>query len=566
MSSPRILVLGASAAGLKAAVRARRLLPGASITVVDRREVVSFGACGLPAYLGGDVDEVDALRRTGWGALRDAAFFRTVKGIEVMTGWRALAIDRDAHAVMVERADGPPGEGSGRHMLLYDKLVYALGAAPRTPEGVEPGGAIGHLTAPEEATALREALQTGAVASCVVLGGGALGTETAAVLADVWGCEVTLLEQADHVLPSRLDPELASVVAASVRRAGVDVRTGVAVTGARTDADGRARVALATGEELVADRALVALGAVPRTRLARAAGLAVGDLGGLVVDAHLRTVDPDILGAGDCLELVHHVSGEIVRHPLGSLANRQGRVVGDVLAGLPSEFPAVIGSSAVPILDLHVASTGLTARAAEGAGFAVETVRGAFHDRTDFHPERQNVYFTLVFERGSERLLGLQGVGPGEVVKRVDVFAALLRADAGLDDLLDTEWCYAPRYNSPLDPLQQLAATARNLDHCRLGQTPVAEDGGAAGRLILDVRSAEEFAAQQPPSPPGAVNIPLEELRDRAGEVPAERPVLVLCARGPRSFEAARILQERGCGDVVYLAGGVHLQHDAAAG
>ncbi len=568
MDAPRILVLGASAAGLKAAARARRLLPDAHVTVVDQREVVSFGACGLPYFLGGEIERLDALRETGWGAVRDATFFRTVKGVDLQTGWRVLAIDRDARAVTVERADAPRrGDGSERTMLMYDRLVYALGARPRLPAGVEPGPAVTGLSTPEEAAALRDGLQWGAVGSCLILGGGCVGLETAVALTDLWGCEVTILEAAPSLLPELLDPEMAALVTARLEAAGVTVRTGVAVAAARTAADGRAEVTVAGdhGEEtLRADRAVTALGVEPRTELARASGLAVGDLGGLVVDAHLQTSDPDILGAGDCLELVHHVSGEICRAPLGSLANRQGRVVGDVLAGLDSEFSAVAGSVAVKVLDLNVAATGLTGAAAREAGFDVAVTWGAFHDRTHFYPARENIYLELVSERGSDRLLGLQAVGLGDVVKRVDVFTALLRADGGLDDLLDTEWCYAPPYNAPLDPLQSLAATARNVALCGVGQAPAA--AAAEGRLVLDVRTRAEFAAAGLPAPPGARNIPLEELRDRAAEVPVDQPVLVICARGPRSFEAARILQERGCDDVVYLAGGVHMRGAGTGG
>ena len=567
MDAPRILVLGASAAGLKAAARARRLLPGAHVTVVDQREVVSFGACGLPYFLAGEIERVDALRETGWGAVRDAAFFRTIKGIDLQTGWRVLAIDRDAKAVTVERADAPRrGDGSERTMLMYDRLVYALGARPRLTAGVVPGPAVTTLSTPEEATALRGGLQTGAVGSCLVLGGGCVGLETAVALTDLWGCQATILEAAPSLLPDLLDPDMAALVATRLQEAGVRVRTGASVASAETADDGGATVTLAGDadvETLRADRAVAALGVEPRTELARACGLAVGELGGLVVDAHLRTSDPDILGAGDCLELVHHVSGEICRVPLGSLANRQGRVAGDVLAGLDSEVPAVVGSVAVKVLDLNVAATGLTEAAARAAGFDVDVAWGAFHDRTHFHPARENIFLKLVTERGSDRLLGLQAAGPGDVVKRVDVFAALLRADAGLDELLDTEWCYAPPYNAPLDPLQSLAATARNAALCGVGQAPAA--AAAGDRLVLDVRTREECASGELPAPPGATNIPLEELRERAAEVPPDRPVLVVCARGPRSFEAARILQERGCGDVVYLAGGVHL-HAAGGG
>lgn len=550
MSLPRILVLGAGAAGLKAAARARRLLPSAAITVVDRNEDLLPGADLLPLFLSGEVERLETLLETSYQMRCDAEFFRRVKDLDMMTGWRAVALDRDAHAVTVEK----PASGR-RTMVMYDLLVYALGARQRVPSGFALGQAVLTMTAPAAAR-LRSELQAGAVASCLVVGGGCTGVQTAAALADLWACEVTLLESADRLLPRLLDAQMSRLVAAELERAGVRVRTGCAATAARTEA-GRALVA-AGAQSMTADRAVLALGSAPRAELARAAGLAVGDGGGLLVDANLRTSDPCILAVGDCLELVHHTSGELCRLPLGSLAARQGRVAGDVLAGRPSEFNAVVGSAAVKVMGLNVAATGLSAAAARAAELEPLVTWGAFSDRLQAHPEQALIYLQLVHEAGSGRLLGLQAVGPGEVVKRVDVFAALLRQDADLADLLDVECCGAPPYNAPLDPLNELAAIALNCQDGSLAQVP--PDGSQPGRLVLDVRTAAELASPGAARWPEAVNIPLAELRARAGELPAGRPLLVVCAKGSRSAEAARILQERGFADVVYLAGGLAMR------
>jgi NADPH-dependent 2,4-dienoyl-CoA reductase/sulfur reductase-like enzyme/rhodanese-related sulfurtransferase len=551
MTGPRILILGASGAGLKAAARARRLLPRAHVTVVDERQFVSFGACGLPYFLSGEIDRLDALRETAYGTVRDADFFRRHRDIELLTGRRILAIDRDARAVTVEDT-----ASDSRTMLMYDQLVYALGATPLVPEGIELGPAVTTVSTPEAAAALRRGLETGAVTSCVVIGGGFVGLETAIALSDLWGCEVTVLERDGHLLPRMLDADMARLVRAALERAGVAVRTGAAVAAARTE-EGRARVELAGGDTLAADRAVVALGVAPRTGLARAAGLVVGEEGGLMVDANLRTTDPFILAAGDCIELVNHVSGEICRFPLGSLANRQGRVVGDVLAGRDTEFPAVMGSCALKVGDVDVAATGLGEEAARRAGLEPAVAWGAFGSNTHFYPEHERVYLKLVYEAGSDRLLGLQAVGPGDVVKRVDVFATLLRMDADLADLLDAEWCYSPPFNAPLDALHGLAAAALNARESGIAQA--APFAALPERVLLDVRTAAEFAAA-PPRAAGAVNIPLDELRDRCRELDPGRPVLVACAKGPRSFEAARVLQDRGFTDVVYLAGGFEME------
>lgn len=559
MPELHILVLGAGSAGLKAAARARRRLPQASVTVIERQPELCRSTCGLLAYLAGDVESLSVLQQTSYGARRDNAFFQRTKDLDILTGWRIVALDRDERAVTIERT----ADGSERTMLMYDKLVYALGARPLVPPSVELGPAVMTVTAPEPVQRLRDGLESGAITSAAVLGGGCAGVEVAAALTDLWGCEVTLLEAEDRLLPRLLDQELSRLVAAELARAGVQVRTGCAVLAAGT-VDARAVVTTSTGP-LAFDAAVAALGRVPRTELARSAGLVVGSLGGLVVDANLRTSDPDVLAVGDCIELVHHTSGEICRLPLGSLASRQGRIAGDVLAGDGTEFPAVVGSQALRVLGLNVAATGLTAAAAQAAGLDPVTVWGSFDDRSHFHPDRALIHLALVYESGSDRLLGLQAVGAGDVVKRVDVFASLLRQDADLADILDAEFCFSPPYNAPLDPLHDLAAAALNARASGLHQALIDTAAAASERLVLDVRTEAEFAASGAVAPPGTLNIPVAELRDRATEIPSARPLLVACAKGSRSCEAARILQEHGFADIVYLAGGFALYGEGRA-
>jgi NADPH-dependent 2,4-dienoyl-CoA reductase/sulfur reductase-like enzyme/rhodanese-related sulfurtransferase len=550
VSQQRILVLGAGAAGLKAAARARRLLPAAAITVIDRSDLVGYGACGLPYVLSGELSSLDDLRRTSYGTLRDAAWFAATRDIEVLTGCEVVAIDRDKRAVTVQReSDG------ARTMHMYDQLVYALGSDPVVPDGVVLGGAVCLGNAPAAVADLRCGLEQGQITSALVLGGGLVGLEAAAAMADLWGCEVTVLEAADRLLPRALDADMARLVDAHLSRRGLAVRLNARVVGA-SEQDGHAVVTLEGGERLTADRAIVALGSTPCTALARAAGLALGDQGCLIVDANLRTSDPDILAAGDCIALVHHVTGELLHLPMGSLASRQGRVVGDVLAGLPSGFPAVVGSVAVRLLDLNVAATGLSEAAAAAAGLDVAVAWGAFDDRSGFHPDRQRIYLKVVHEAGCGRLVGLQAVGAGDVAKRVDVFAGLLRQDATLQDVLDVEWCYAPPFNAALDPLHGLAAAALNTCGNAVRQQPPL--CSLAGLEVVDVRTADEFNALDPAAVPGSLNIPLEELRHRLDELPPG-DVVVVCAKGPRSVEAARVVAERQGRAVRYLAGGVDL-------
>lgn len=550
----RIVVIGASAAGLKAAARARRLLPEASIVVLDERASISYAACGLPYYLSGDIQRLEALREMPFGVMRDEAYFAQVKGVEVRTGVRARRLDREARTV--EAVASATGETV---TLPYDDLVLATGAGPVLPPGVVAGGAVGTLLTLEDAETLRRGLETGRVGSAVVVGAGLIGCETALALCDLWGCRVTLVEAADRVLPQMLDREMGDLVAGELARAGVEVVTGARATRVVT-VDGRAAVTIQTGgaaRELDADRAVVAVGVAPRVDLARDAGLAIGPGGGLLVDDRLRAGDPHIHAAGDCIEAAHRVTGRPALMPYGSLANRQGRVVGDNLAGRDTRLPPAVGAACVKIAGWNVAVAGLSEAAAHTAGLTPRAVWGTFLDRPHYYPEHAALFMKLVYEAGGGRLLGLQAVGPGDAVKRADVFAALLQRDGRLEDLLDLEFCYAPPYNGPLDPLHSLGGIALGIEREGLAALPPSAD--LDGRAVIDLRSPDEIAGGVA-SPPGALNIPIMELRARAAELPADRALLLACAMGPRSAEAARWLLGQGRRDVAFLGGGVRMR------
>lgn len=571
----RIVVIGASAAGLKAAARARRLLPNAEIVVLDAREFISYGACGLPFYLSGDLDDVERLRETQWQAVRDAEFFAQAKGLDVRCGQRATGLDLAARTVAVT----PVRSGSAA-TVAYDRLVIATGAAPRLVGGIELGDAVTCFHVAEESLPLRRGLETGQIGSAAVVGGGFVGVEVAVALADMWGCEVTLLEAEERLLPHLLDADMARLVAAELNRHGVATKTGAPVAAAGTR-DGHAEVT-AGGQTVTADRAVIALGVVPQVAFAAAAGLVLGTSGALAVDEQLRTSDPHVFAAGDCVEVIHRLTGQPCYVPLGSLANRQGRVVGDNLAAdaaarsqatgavdgekrqaatVPSSnFGPVVGSACLKVFDLNVAATGLSETAAGHAGLSARALWGTFYDVAHYYPEPRTLYLKIVYEAGTCRLLGLQAVGAGEAVKRVDVFASLLQRDGRLHDLLDLEFCYAPPYNAALDPLHGLGCAALNREEGGvIGVTPYA---AAEGRTVIDVRSADEAGAN-PWNSTEVLHIPSEQLRARVAEIPTDRPLLIVCEKGPRSAELARWLLAQGHRDVIYLAGGMALRSQA---
>ncbi len=559
----RIVVIGASAAGLRAAARAGRLMPGAKITVLDRTDRISVSACGLPYFLSGDVGSPAELRSTPYGVLRDAAFFAAVKGLDVKTGMEVEAIDPEAKTVRGrDTSSGEPFE------LSWDALVLATGSDPIAPAGFDNRSTRMHyLRSIDEVRRMRADLEQGRVGSVVVAGGGFIGCEAAEAYGSMWGAEVTLVEAAPQVLPRMLDPEMAAPVQAHLRENGVTLHLGHSVL-RLAESDEVMQVELENGGgTLSADAVVCALGVRPAAGFAAAAGLETGPCGGLVVDRGMATSRPGIYAAGDCVELIHHLTGRPVYLPLGSLANRQGRLIGNRLAGREELSAPVLGSAVVKVFDITAASTGLSQAAARAAGIDARAAWGSFEDRPAYYPDSSGMHLKLIYEAQTLRILGLQAVGLGEVVREVDVLAGLLQRGGVVKDLLDLEFAYSPPYANALDPLHQLAALALNNEEDGIRFLPpqvVPGDPQLEGRLVVDVREDEERESADPGFA-DSIHLPFTELRARIAELPANKPLLVVCAKGLRSHEAARFLRHAGWDDVVYLGGGAQLRRPQLA-
>ncbi len=543
----RIVIVGASAAGLRAAARARRRLPDAKILVIDRGSYISYGACGMPYFVSGDIPNVNKLRETPYGLIRDPDFFKTAKGVEVITEIRVERIDRDARKVFCTSVR--TGEASE---YSYDKLVLATGSSPVILPGVHiDGKRILTFKNLEDAITIRKSLETGKIEKVGIIGGGFIGCELAETFGALWGAKVVLIDAAPTILPSILDTEMASAVEAYLKSEGVEIHTNCPLEGI-TESEGAVSIKTAQVTFEV-DCAVVAVGVKPNSKLAADCGLAVGKTGGIIVDDRMATGDPDIYAAGDCVEVRHLISGKSLHLPLGSLANRQGRVIGSNLGGGNDRFGPVVGSAAVKIFDMNVAATGLTETSALNTGFTVGCAWGTFTDRAEYYPESQNVHLKLVFDSGSGRLLGLQGYGKGEVVKRVDVFAALLKREGHLEDLLDAEFAYAPPYAPAVDPLYSLGCAARNA--MLEGLQPVSPAIRCDDRVIIDVRQAHETESKPLPEK-DTLNIPFPEMRDKWETIPKDRPIICICSKGVRSAESVRFLKDRGFSNIVYVGGG----------
>lgn len=541
----RVVVVGASAAGLRCACRLARLRPEWEIVVVERRETFSWAACGLPYVLSGDIDEIDRLRRTQDGALRDAAYFERVKGVTVLTHHEAFALDHERRTLRL-------CVGAEERDISYDELVVATGARPRRlPEQPDHPRVVSFHT-PEDLAALHLGLTRGEIGRVVLVGAGLVGCELAEGFRSLWGCEVTLIEAAEQVLPGVLDGETGQVVARTMERHGVRLKLGKAVSGLEPSDSG---VDVFAGDERIeGDIVVVAAGVEPVVGLARRAGAAIGTSGALRVDARLATSLPHVWAVGDCVEVRHAVTGEGAHLALGSIANRQGRCLANVLAGREDRFPAVAGSVAVRAFDCNVAAVGITRAEAERRGLAADSAWVVGHDAAHYWPEAKELLLHLVYERGTGRVLGLQGVGAGEVAKRIDVAAQVIGRGGTLDDLGNVEHAYAPPYAPALDPLAVAAFVAQNQED---GIVAVRPSAGLEGGNVLDVRHAEESEAR-PVEASGVVCAPLEDLRLELHRL-GEDPLLVVCERGTRSAEAVRWLRSRGV-VASYLGGGLRLR------
>lgn len=552
----KVVVVGGVAAGPKTASRILRMRPDADVTIIEKGQFLSYAGCGLPYYVSGVVKEQKELMSTPVGVVRDPVFFSKVKNVHVRNGTEALVVDREKKRVGV----APTGAAEPQDWLAYDKLVLCTGARPVRPPipGADKRG-VHALHEVEDAEGIKSMLAERKAKDVVIVGGGLIGVEMTEALAE-HGCRVTVVEKLDQIL-TMLDAQMARLVERHMEAKGVRVLTGTSVEallGAEKD-DSRVGAVKTTRGTVPADMVILSIGVRPNVGLARAAGLELGPTTGAIsVNRHMQTSDPDIYAAGDCVEVHHLMSGQPAFIPLGSTANKQGRVAANHICGLDDEFPGVLGSAVCKVFDYCVARTGLTEREALAAGFDAEVTLTPAPDKAHFMPDARMLMLKLVADRKTRKLLGAQAVGPGAGDKRVDVAAMALTAGMTVDQLAHADLCYAPPFSPAVDNILTAADVMRNkFDNIFKGvsaEALYAELASDKPPVLLDVRTPAEFDQMRLP---GALFIPLGALRDRLGEVPRDRPVVCFCKISLRGYEAARILGGAGCRDVRVLDGGL---------
>ncbi len=557
----RVVVVGAVALGPKVACRLRRLLPTAEIVVVDQDRYISYGGCGIPYYLADEVPDERQLRSTSFHAVRDVPFFRDAKGVSVRPRTRAVAIDRARRVLAVEDL-----EGGGRSELPYDRLVLATGSVAAAPPF--PGRELGNVFVVhnlQNALDLKRALIGEEIRHAVVVGGGAIGLEVTEALADTWSLKTAVVERLGHLLPQLFDANIAGIVEATLRAKGVAVHTGESLLRLEGEGGKVARV-VTDRRTLPAELVVIATGVRPNAALARDAGLALGPLGGVAVNEHLQTSDPEIYAGGDCVECRSLVTGEPVYAPLGSLANRQGRVIADHIAGKPSRFDGVVGSFIVKVFDAAFAAAGPTQERAIAAGYDAERVLAVGYDRAHFMPTKALLVLQLVVDRATRRVLGFQGAGPASdaLLARVDAVAALLRQHPAVEEIGTLELAYSPPFAAAMDALNALGNVAGNLldglyRRMTVGAALEALRDPASDLLFLDLNAPRAAAPYLARYPGRWANIPYEQLSGRLDELPRERTIVTLCDSGIRSFESQVLLAAHGFPKAYALEGGYNL-------
>lgn len=552
----RIVVIGGSAAGPKAAARAKRLDQQAEVTIIQKAPELSMASCGYPYFVGGVFNERKQLLSTPYGEVRDPDFFLQTKGVTARTETEVTAIDRERRLVRLR--DLRSGQ---EEELPYDRLVIATGATARKPPipGIELEG-ITTLQSMRDADLLRKIRDDKQITRAVVVGGGLIGIETCEAL-QLSGIDITVVEMLPQILMF-LDWEMAKVLENHVRSKAANVLTDIGVA-AFIGREGKlTAVKLSNGTELPCQLAVLAIGVTPNTGLAAAAGLKIGVTGGIEVNEFLQTSDPDIYAVGDCIELTHRITGAKTRAPFGDLANLQGRVAGEnIVLGNGATFPGTIHTGICKVFDFAAGSTGLSESKAREAGYDdLVTVVNASLDKPEFMGAKLLIS-KMVAERQTGRILGVQCVGPGDVSKQIATAAMAILGKLTVQDLVNADLPYAPPFSLPID---HLIATAHLLENKLKGRLNGISSPEVKKRLerkadswILDVRTAGEFEAMRIGI--GETLIPLGELRDRLDELPADkdREIICYCKISLRGYEAQRVLEAHGWNNVKVLEGGV---------
>lgn len=541
----KTIIVGGVAGGASCAARLRRLDEKAEILLIERGPFVSYANCGLPYYVGGSIDEESKL------LVATQQMFQAVFAIDCRINSEVVTITPENKTVEIRN------QLSGELVTeAYDKLVLSPGAAPIRPPlpGIELPGIFSVRTVADaknirswldrdiQKTGMNEYGGTDAVSKAkkaVVIGGGFIGLEMVENLKER-GLDVTLIEKLDQVMPP-LDAEMAQIVKNYMEKHGINIHTGDGVSAFAKGENSPLEVTTESGKLYPADIVVMAIGVKPELTLAKMAGIEIGERGGMRVDEQMRTNIPDILAVGDAVEVKDFNTGEYALIPLAGPANRQGRIVADVIAGRDSKYRGTQGTSICKIFDGVIAQTGINEKTLKRLGDNdYEKIFMYPSSHAGYYPNAKMMVVKFIFRKSDGKVLGAQVLGEDGVPKRIDSFAMAIQMGCTIYDLEEAELCYAPPFGSAKDPVNFSGMYAGDV---LKGDMPIVHWEDLGDGFVLDVRNPQELEVE---SLPGAINIPLPQLRSRLAELPKDKEINVLCRSAQRAYYATRILMQNG--------------------
>ncbi|MBQ2818226.1 MAG: FAD-dependent oxidoreductase [Clostridia bacterium] len=536
----KIVIIGGVAGGATAAARIRRLDENAEIVVFERSGYISYANCGLPYYIGGVIEDKEDL------TLQTPESFFSRFRVNMKVRHEVKSIDTEKKTVLVKNLE------SGEEFTeSYDKLLISTGARPVIPKGAKESDKVFTLRTVEDTFRIKEYVDKNAPKSVVIAGGGFIGLELAENLKEL-GLSVTIVQKPRQLM-TPFDADMASFIHSQMRKHGVDIVFGHSVDGFE-EKGGSIKVDLSGAPSISADMLVLAIGVTPETHLAKEAGLKLGMKDSIIVNEKMETSSPDVYAVGDAVQVKHFVSGKDALISLAGPANKQGRIAADNICGLDSKFTGSLGSSVIKLFDMTAASTGLSVSAAKSAGIDADYVILSPMSHAGYYPGGKMMTLKVVFEKGTYRLLGAQAVGFDGVDKRIDVIATAIHAGLNGIDLKELDLAYAPPYSSAKDPVNMAGFMIDNIASGVLRQWHIEDldDIRKTDAILLDTRTKGEYASGHIE---GFINIPVDDLRERIGELEKGKPVYVICQSGLRSYIASRILSGFGF-DAYNFSGG----------
>ena len=540
----KIVIIGGVAGGATAAARIRRLDENAEIIIFERSGYISYANCGLPYYIGGVIeDKEDLTLQTPEG------FYRRFK-IKAKVNHEVTDIDAKNKTVSV--TDLKTGASFTES---YDKLILSPGAKPILPDFYTENERTFTLRTVEDTLKIRAFVEQYQPKTAVIIGGGFIGLEMAENLAEL-GIKTTIVQRGNHLLPP-VDCDMASFIHASFRYHGVELLLSSSAS-KMSIADNKVQLEIDGGRQLSADMVVLAVGVTPENTLAKKAGLELGLKGTIKVNSKMEASVPDIYAVGDAVQVKHFVTEQDAVISLAGPANKQGRVAADNICGLESEYKGSQGSSVIKLFDMTVATTGINEQQAKSSGYEYEKVILTQNSHAGYYPGAKTMTLKLIFERKSLKILGAQIVGYDGVDKRIDVIATAIRAGLNADWLKDLDLAYAPPYSSAKDPVNMAGFVAENIKNGVVKQFYYEDISALREKedvILLDTRTPFEYMRGRAD---GFINIPLDDLRERIGELDKSKKIYVMCQSGLRSYLATRILMQNGF-DAYNFAGGFRL-------